>query len=154
MYLITCTYINHSCCRFDALCNLVKLFFSKCLHVRKEESQTTSKVPQNSRRRIRFSPSGTTKQSLKRNGPLNMKTIEQSLKRNRPLDAQGIEQILKRNGQSDMQGFEQILKRNGLLKDSDIAIVLNVHLARRKELRSLKGLSYLYNLPLISRWIT
>ena len=38
-------------------------------------------------------------------------------------------------------------------KDSDIAIVLNVHLARRKELRSLKGMSYLYNLPLISRWI-
>ena len=27
--------------------------------------------------RIRFSPSGTTKQSLKRNGPLNVKTIEQ-----------------------------------------------------------------------------
>ena len=64
---------------------------------------------------IRFSPSGTTKQSLKRNGPLNVITIEQSLKRNGPLDAHGI---------------EQILKRNGLLKDSDIAIVLNVHLAR------------------------
>ena len=39
-------------------------------------------------------------------------------------------------------------------KDSGIAIVLNVHLARRKELRSLKGMSYAYNLPLISRWIT
>ena len=123
-------------CRFDALCTLVKLFFSKCLHVRK---QTTSKVRQNTRRRIIFSPSGTTKQSLKRNGPLSVKTIEQSLKRNGPLDAQGI---------------EQIVKRNGLLKDSDIAIVLNVHLARRKELRSLKGMSYLYNLPLISRWST
>ena len=58
-------------------------------------------------------------------------------------------QILKRNGPLDVQGIEQILK-----KDSDIAIVLNVHLARRKELRSLKGMSYLYNLPLISRWIT
>ena len=67
----------------------------------------------------------TTKQNLKRSGPLNVKTIEQSLKRNGPLDAPGI---------------EQILKRNGLLKDSDIAIVLNVHLARRKELRSLKGI--------------
>ena len=135
-------------------------------------------------------------QSLKRSGPLNVKTIEQSLKRNGPLDAQGIEmrlvggeggggggggdgavwiwpgtkcvrgfdragatiyfgrplkppQILKRNGPLDVQGIEQILK-----KDSDIAIVLNVHLARRKELRSLKGMSYLYNLPLISRWIT
>ena len=52
-------------------------------------------------------------------------------------------QILKRNGPLDVQGIEQILK-----KDSDIAIVLNVHLARRKELRSLKGMSYLYNLPL------
>jgi hypothetical protein len=40
---------------------------------------------------------------------------------------------------------QQILK-----KGSDIAIVLNVHLARRKELRSLKGMAYLYNLPLIS----
>ena len=60
----------------------------------------------------------------------------------------------ERNGPLDVQGIEQILKRNGLLKDSDIAIVLNVHLARRKELRSLKGMSYLYNLPLISRWIT
>ena len=58
-------------------------------------------------------------------------------------------QILKRNGPLDVQGIEQILK-----KDSDIAIVLNVHLARRKKLRSLKGMSYLYNLPLISRWIT
>ena len=58
-------------------------------------------------------------------------------------------QILKRNGPLDVQGIEQILK-----KDSDIAIVLNVHLARRKDLRSLKGMSYLYNLPLISRWIT
>ena len=56
-------------------------------------------------------------------------------------------QILKRNGPLDVQRIEQILK-----KDSDIAIVLNVHLARRKELRSLKGMSYLYNLPLISRW--
>ena len=65
-----------------------------------------------------------------------------------------IEQIQKRNGPLDVQGIEQIPKRNGLLKDSDIAIVLNVHLARRKELRSLKGMSYLYNLPLISRWIT
>ena len=91
---------------------------------------------------------------LERNRPLNVKTIEQSLKRNGPLDAQGIEQILKRNGPLDVQGIEQILKRNGLLKDSDIAIVLNVHLARRKELRSLKGTSYLYNLHLISRWIT
>ena len=36
-------------------------------------------------------------------------------------------QILKRNGPLDVQGIEQILK-----KDSDIAIVLNVHLARRK----------------------
>ena len=103
---------------------------------------------------ILVSPSGTTKQSLKRNGPLNVKTIEQSLKRNGPLDAQGIEQIPKRNGPLDVQGIEQILKRNGLLKDSDIAIVLNVHLARRKELRLLKGMSYVYNLPLISRWIT
>ena len=58
-------------------------------------------------------------------------------------------QILKRNRPLDVQGIEQIL-----IKDSDIAIVLNVHLARRKELRLLKGMSYLYNLPLISRWIT
>ena len=36
-------------------------------------------------------------------------------------------QILKRNRPLDVQGIEQILK-----KDSDIAIVLNVHLARRK----------------------
>ena len=120
----------------------------------KEESQTTSKVPQNSRRRIRFSPSGTTKQSLKRNGPLNVKTIEQSLKRNGPLDAQGIEQIPKRNGPLDVQGIEQSPEKERAAKDSDIAIVLNVHLARQKELRSLRGMSYLYNLPLISRWIT
>ena len=104
-------------------------------------------VSRNNDRRIRFSPTGTTKQSLKRSGPLNVKTIEQSLKRNGPLDARGIEQILKRNGLLDVLGIEQILKRNGLLKDSDIAIVLNVHLARRKELRSLKGMSYLYNPP-------
>ena len=56
---------------------------------------------------------------------------------------------MKRNGPLDVHGIEQILK-----KDSDIAIVLNVHLTRRKELRSLKGMSYFYNLPLISRWIT
>ena len=61
---------------------------------------------------------------------------------------QGIEQILKRNGPLDVQGIEQILKRNGLLNDSDIAIVLNVHLAEQKELRSLNGMSYLYNLSL------
>ena len=42
-----------------------------------------------------------TKQSLKRNGPLNVKTIEQSLKRNGPLAAQGLEQILKRKGLLD-----------------------------------------------------
>ena len=47
--------------------------------------------------------------------------------------------ILKRNGPLDVQGIEQILK-----KDSDIAIVLNVHLARRKELRSLNGMSFSY----------
>ena len=65
---------------------------------------------------------------LKRNGPLNVKTIKQGLKRNRCLDAQGI---------------EQILKRNGLLKDNDFGRVLDV-LARRKELRLLKGMSYPY----------
>ena len=64
--------------------------------------------------RIRFSQSGTTKQSLKRNGSLNVKTIGQSLKRNGPLDAQGVEQILKWNGPLDVQDIEQILKRNGL----------------------------------------
>ena len=124
MYLITCTcvllsFLRFDRCRFDVLCNLVKFFFSKCFHVRKRRKPNDEQSTSNSRRRIRFSPSGTTKQSLKRNGPLNLKTIEQSLKRNGPLDAQDI---------------EQILKRNGLLKDSDIAIVLNVHLARRKEL--------------------
>ena len=53
---------------------------------------------------------------LKRNGPLNMKTIKQGL---------------KRNGHLNTQGIEQILKRNGLLKDNDIGRVLNV-LARRR----------------------
>ena len=50
------------------------------------------------RRRIRFSPSGTIEQSLKRSGPLNVKTIEQNLKRNGPLDAQGIEMRLVGGG--------------------------------------------------------
>ena len=54
-------------CRFDALCNLVKLFFSKCPHVRKRrkpnEELSTSKLETTY---YRFSSSGTTKQSLKR----------------------------------------------------------------------------------------
>ena len=62
---------------------------------------------------------------LKRNGPLNVKTIKQGLKRNRCLNAQGI---------------EQILKKNGLLKDNDFGRVQDV-LARRKEF---KGMSYPY----------
>ena len=70
-----------------ALCNLVKFYFSKCLHIRKRREQTTSNVPQNSDD-ILDSPERGTKQSLKRNGPLNVKTIEQILKRKGPLDAQ------------------------------------------------------------------
>ena len=110
----------------------------------KEESQTTLKVPQNSRRRIRFSPSGTTKPQREnyRAEPEKKLTSRHARYRADP------------EKERTVIGIEQILKRNGLLKDSDIAIVLNVHLARRKELRSLKGMAYLYNLPLISRWIT
>ena len=143
-------------CRFDALC---KNAFTS----RKEESQTTSKVYLKTRDYVLDSARAelqsracmkrngplnvktieqslkrngplnvkTIEQSLKRNGPLNVKTIEQSLKRNGSLDAR-IEQILKRNGPLDVQGIEQILKRNEMLKNSDITIVLNVHLARRK----------------------
>ena len=60
-------------------------------------------------------------------------------------DAQLISWIprLKRNGPLNAQGIEQILKRNGLLKDNNIGRVLNM-LTWRKELRSLKGMSYLY----------
>ena len=72
-------------------------------------------------------------------------------------DAQLISWIprLKRNGPLNAQGIEQILKRNGLLKDNDIGRVLNV-LAWRKELRSLKGMSYLYiytQLPTVTTFI-
>ena len=80
---------------------------------------------------------------VQRNGPLNVRNIEQSLKRNGPLNVRSIEQSLKRNGHLDALGIEQSLKRKGLLKDDDIGRVLNV-LAWRKELRSLKGMLYLY----------
>ena len=136
VFLITCTYYNHSCYSRSGPLNVK-----------------------------------TIEQSLKRNGPLDAQGIEMrgggdgavwiwpGTKCVRGFDRAGATiyfghplrppQILKRNRPLDVQGIEQILK-----KDSDIAIVLNVHLARRKELRSLKSMSYLYNLPLISRWIT
>ena len=54
-------------------------------------------------------------QSLKRSGPLNVKTIEQSLKRNGPLDAQGIKMRLV--------GGETVLSGSGPVQNAFVGSI-------------------------------
>ena len=60
-------------------------------------------------------------QSLKRSGPLNVKTIEQSLKRNGPLDAQGIEMRLV--GREGGGGGETVLSGSGPVQNAFVGSI-------------------------------
>ena len=97
---------------------LVKLFFSKCLHVRE-------RIKRNDVRNTSNHHGHATKRSLKRNGPLNAKGIKQSQKRNGPLNARAIKQSQKRNGPLNAKTFKQSQKRNAQLKGNGIGRVLN-----------------------------
>eukprot|EP00731_Ephydatia_muelleri_P021858 Em0014g449a len=61
-----------------------------------------------------------TKQSQKRNRPLNASGIKQSQKRNGPLNASGIKLSQKRNGPLNASGIKQPQNRNGPLNASHI----------------------------------
>ena len=65
-------------------------------------------------------------QSLKRSGPLNVKTIEQSLKRNGPLDAQGIEMRLvggEGGGGGGGGGGETVLSGSGPVQNAFVGSI-------------------------------
>ena len=66
-------------------------------------------------------------QSLKRSGPLNVKTIEQSLKRYGPLDAQGIEMRLVRGegggGGGGGGGGETVLSGSGPVQNAFVGSI-------------------------------
>ena len=62
-------------------------------------------------------------QSLKRSGPLNVKTIEQSLKRNGPLDAQGIEMRLVGGEGGGGGGGETVLSGSGPVQNAFVGSI-------------------------------
>ena len=97
---------------------LVKLFSSKCLHVKKRNERNDVRNTLKFETMFWNRHGHPTRQTLKRNGQGNAKAMTQTQKRNGQLNAKAMTQTQKRNGQLNAKAMKQTQKRNGQLNPS------------------------------------